>query len=72
MSNRQGDSSVAKSFKNLAGIRSGPAAFEGSRSCRILRIPEIFSSISKMLGKGAQSKDGGTWLLSSCIKTEQK
>ena len=33
MSNRQGDSSVAKGFKYLAGIRSGPAAFEGSRSC---------------------------------------
>ena len=56
MSNRQGDSSVAKSFKNLAGIRSGPAAFEGSRSCRILRIPEIFNSISKCLEKEHSQK----------------
>ena len=37
----QGDTSIARVFSNLVGIRSGPEDLVGSRSLSTLAIPDI-------------------------------
>jgi len=46
--NKHGVKSLANSLRNLAGMLSGPAAFDRSRSCKSLVIPEACKSISDM------------------------
>jgi len=43
--NKHGVKSSANSLRNLAGMLSGPATFDGSRSCKSLVIPEACKSI---------------------------
>ena len=52
--NKHGVKSSANIFRNLAGMWSGPAAFDGSRSFRSLVIPEACKLILEILEKGYQ------------------
>ena len=44
--NKHGVKSSANSLRNLAGMLSGLAAFDGSRSCKSLVIPKACKSIN--------------------------
>jgi len=65
---KHGAKSSANSLGNLAEMLSGPAALDGSRSCKNLVIPEACKSILEMLGNGDSSKLGNSSLFLSGVK----